>query len=75
MEKLDSLILKDAQKEFSEFSMIGYGLNGDQQAKESDFRAVRGSYEDSSFIAGVENDTVEKTKIADSLVAEIAKCC
>ena len=55
--------------------MIGYGLNGDQQAKESDFRAVRGSYEDSSFIAGVENDTVEKTKIADSLVAEIAKCC
>ena len=74
MEKLNSLILKDAQKEFGDLSMISYGLDGDQQAKETDFRAVRDTCEDNSFITGVESDTVEKTKMADDLVAKIAKC-
>lgn len=68
------MILKDAQKEFGEFSMIGYGLDGDQQVKETDFRAVRGSYEGNSFVSGIENDTVKKTEIADDLVAKIAGC-
>ena len=71
---LNGLILKDAQKEFADFSMIGYGLDGNRQVREADFRAVRGSYEDNSFVRSIENDTVEKTKIADALIAKIAKC-
>jgi len=74
VEKLNSLILKDAQKEFSEFSMIGYGLDGDQQVKEIDFRAVRGSYKGNSFVSGIENDTAEKAKLANDLAAKIANC-
>ena len=74
MERLDSLIPKNTQKEFADFSTIGYGLDGDQQVKENDFRAVRGSYEDNSFVASIGNDTVEKTKISDELIAKMAKC-
>ena len=71
---LNGLILKDAQKEFADFSMVGYGLDGDRQVKEADFRMVRGSYEDNSFVRGLEDDTTEKAKIADDLIAKIAKC-
>jgi hypothetical protein len=71
---LNGLILKDAQKEFADVSMIGYGLDGDRQVKEADFRIVRGSYEGNSFVRGLENNTAEKAKIADDLIAKIAKC-
>ncbi len=74
VETLNGLILKDAQKEFADFSMIGYGLDGDQQVREADFRMVRGSYGDNSFVRDLENNTVEKAKIADVLIAKIAKC-
>jgi len=74
VETLNGLILKDAQKEFADFSMIGYGLDGDRQVREADFRMVRGSYGDNSFVRDLENDTVEKAKIADILIAKIAKC-
>jgi hypothetical protein len=71
---LNGLILKDAQKEFADFSMIGYGLDGDRQVKEADFRMIRSSYEDNSFVCGLENNTAEKAKIADDLIAKIAEC-
>ncbi len=73
VETLNGLILKDAQKEFADFSMIGYGLDGDRQVREADFRVVRGNYEDNSFVRGLEKDTVEKAKIADELIAKMAK--
>jgi len=34
---------------------------------------VRGSYEDNSFVRGLENDTAERAKIADDLIAKIAE--
>jgi len=71
---LNGLILKDARKEFADFSMIGYGFDGDRQVREADFRMVRGSCEDNSFVRGLENDTAEKAKIADDLIAKIGKC-
>jgi hypothetical protein len=74
LEALNGLILEDAQKEFSDFSMIGYGLDGDGQVREADFRMVRGSYEKNSFVRGLEDDTAQKAKIADDLIARLAKC-
>lgn len=74
VERLNYFILKDAQKEFSDFAMIGYGVDGEQWVKETDFRWVRGSFEDNSFVAAIEDDTAEKTKIADELAAKMAKC-
>jgi len=43
-------ILADAEKEFDEVAAFGYGADGDTEAKAADFAAVRGSFEDNSFI-------------------------
>jgi len=74
VEKLNGLILKDAQKEFGDSAMMGYGLDGDQEVRESDFQAVRGTYEDNSFVVAIRGDTAEKAKIADELAAKTARC-
>ena len=71
--RLDNLILKDARKEFDDYSMIGYGADGDSAAKEADFRAVRGTYDDNSFVCAIKADIAEKTRAADELIAKAAK--
>jgi hypothetical protein len=74
VEALNGLILADARKEFSDFSMIGYGLDGDEQTREADFRMVRGSYDDNSFVGGLEDDTAEMGKVAGDLIAKVSGC-
>lgn len=45
--KLLNMILNDAAKEFDVGAMIGYGIDG---AQEADFVAVRGTYEKNKFV-------------------------
>ena len=47
---LAALTLDDAQKEFADFSQIGFGLDLDEHAKERDFEAVRGSAETNQIV-------------------------
>ncbi len=47
------LVMKDAEKEFAPASMIGYGLDGDEDVRRADFAAVRGTVEDNAFVAAV----------------------
>lgn len=44
------LVLADAEKEFDELSRSGFGLDGGEDAGERDFEAVRGTYEENSFV-------------------------
>jgi hypothetical protein len=57
--KLNSMILKDALREFDADSKIGYGIDG---SKDEDFEAVRGNYEVNSFIKQLkeENASIEE---------------
>jgi hypothetical protein len=73
VQNLNDLILNDARKEFGEAAMIGYGSDGDRQVKEGDFAAVRGSYDDNSFVASVKEDTLSKAKVADEIVCKLEK--
>jgi len=61
--KLNNMILKDAQKEFDPNSRIGYGIDGDKDIRGQDFAAVRGAYDQNSFVTGLqaENDQVAET--------------
>ena len=43
-------ILADAEKEFDEVARIGFGLDGDADAVAADFEAVRGNFEENSFV-------------------------
>lgn len=64
--KLNNMTLQDATKEFNTDSQIGYGL--DEQARESDFLAVRGSYEDNSFVREVKKESEEAAALAQALL-------
>ena len=58
--KLLNMVTADAKKEFDSIAQIGFGIDGD---KEEDFKAVRGNYEDNSFIHSLQqsaNDVEEK---------------
>jgi hypothetical protein len=48
--KFLKLVASDADKEFAELSRTGFGVDGEQADLDEDFRAVRGTYEDNSFV-------------------------
>jgi NDP-sugar pyrophosphorylase family protein len=48
---LNSLVLENTKSEFSEISMISYGLDLDTKNRYKDFKAVRGSYDTNSIVS------------------------
>jgi hypothetical protein len=48
--KQNSMILKDAEKEFDQSSMLGFGNDGDHSTIKTDFIAIRGTYDDNKFV-------------------------
>ena len=66
--KLNSMILKDAEKEFDPGSRIGYGIDGDTAVKDADFRAVRGEYDKNKFVLSLQNESREIEEKADKLI-------
>ena len=41
--RLNNMIMQDAQKEFDSFAKIGYGIDGDDSVKNSDFESIHGT--------------------------------
>jgi hypothetical protein len=70
-EKMNNMIIKDAQGEFSESSKIGFGLDGDQDSRDQDFQAVRGRFENNSFVQGLQKETEEIGKKAEALIQKL----
>jgi hypothetical protein len=66
--KLNNMILQDAEKEFESGSRIGFGIDGDDQARDTDFVNVRGSYENNSFVAGLRKESEDIESRAADLI-------
>lgn len=47
---LNTMAITDAEKEYAPASMLGYGLDPDGENAQADFAAVRGKFDDNSFI-------------------------
>ena len=73
VEKFGSLNLADAQKEYTEEVQIGYGLDGEEEVKQSDFNAVRGTFEESSFVSEIKESVNQKTNLADELISRLER--
>ncbi len=60
--KLNNMILRDAMKEFDQNSKVCFGIDGDEESREADFLAVRGTYEGNKFIQGLhaENESIKQ---------------
>ena len=71
--ELDHRLYADAKKEFADTAQIGYGIDGDEQTKHSDFAQVRGIFEKDSFVSEIEKHITEKTKLGDELICRMEK--
>jgi hypothetical protein len=52
-QKFLRLVLIDAEREYDEASRVGFGMDGGEPAAEADFVAVRGRFEENSFVKQV----------------------
>jgi len=71
--KINNMILKDAEKEFDTSSRIGFGIDGDENKRDMDFRAVRGTYEENKFVTELKNEIKEIEEKADRLTTLLEK--
>lgn len=55
-QKFLRLVLLDAEREFDEGSRIGFGMDGDGPAADTDFAAVRGTFQENSFVKQLTSD-------------------
>ncbi len=67
--KLNNMILKDAEKEFDPGTRIGFGIDGDDNTRISDFQAVRGVYDKNKFVTSLQKESKEIEEKADRLIA------
>ncbi len=72
---LDNRLYVDAKKEFIATAQIGFGLDGDEKTKLQDFAAVRGSFEQDSFVSEIEKHISSKTELAKELLNRMEKLC
>jgi hypothetical protein len=71
--ELDHKLYNDAKKEFADIAQTGYGLDGNEQTKHSDFAQVRGVFEKDSFVSEIEKHIAGKTKLGDELIGRMEK--
>ncbi len=69
--ELDRRLYADTEKEFAATAQIGFGLDGDNETKQNDFAAVRGTFEADGFVAQIEKHIAAKSKLADELLCRI----
>ena len=70
-EKLSELIQADAKKEFGDTPRIGFGLDGDEEVRNADFDAVRGTFESNSFVREVRRQQEQMSKTAQEWINKI----
>jgi Domain of unknown function (DUF4954)/Domain of unknown function (DUF6819) len=71
--ELDNQLYADAKKEYAATAQIGFGLDGDEETKQHDFEAVRGSFEADDFVAEIEKHIAAKTELAKDLIRRIER--
>jgi len=70
--RLNNMIIQDATKEFDSFAKIGYGIDGDDEVKNSDFESIHGTIEGNSFISEIKKESEEAGNKADKLLQRLA---
>jgi len=66
------MILADAEREFSELAQIGFGVDGDAEARRADFEAVRGTFAANKFVAEMNAELAALEKRVSEFKAKAA---
>jgi hypothetical protein len=71
--ELDHMLYADAKKEFAATAQTGFGIDGPEEIKHSDFAQVRGTFEENSFVSEIEKHITAKTELAEELIGRMEK--
>jgi acetyltransferase-like isoleucine patch superfamily enzyme len=67
--ELDKLLYKDAKKEFSLSTQVGFGVDGNLEERKKDFASVRGEFDSNPTVMEIQNHIVLKTALGDEIIA------
>jgi hypothetical protein len=68
---LDNLIFEDAKKEFTLKSQTGFGIDGKDKTRISDFENVRGEFTDHPAVREIIEHIDRKSKLADRVIDKL----
>jgi hypothetical protein len=66
--KLNNMIMKDAEKEFAPSAQIGFGINGNEEVRQNEFRAIRGTFESNTFVISLKRESESIHTRADEVL-------
>ncbi len=70
---IDQYLYEDAQKEFSMSKMTGFGVDGQNGARELDFANVRGEFEENETVKAIKVHMQTKEKLGNELNARMKR--
>ncbi len=71
--KMNTMILKDGEKEFDQNSKLGFGNDGDKAIQDADFEAIRGTYETNPFIVALQEESAKIESDFETLINQLGK--
>jgi hypothetical protein len=72
--KLDNMIYEDAKKEFTLKSQTGFGIDGKDEIRISDFENVRGEFTSHPAVTEIIEHIEKKSRSADLVIAKLTAC-
>lgn len=71
--KLNKLVREDAQTEFGAKFKVSYGIDGSEEEKELDFKAVRNDFESHPFVVEITKEAESQISFADDVLKKLKK--
>lgn len=71
--ELDELLYKDAKKEFSLSTQVGFGVDGNLKERAKDFSSVRGDFASNTTVKEIINHIERKTNLGNNTIKELEK--
>ncbi len=68
---LDQLLYEDAKKEFALSSQTGFGVDGNETDRDTDFEEVRGDFEKNQAVSAIKDHIEEKTRLGDHWIQKM----
>jgi hypothetical protein len=68
---IDQLLYEDAKKEFSMSKMTGFGVDGQNGAREMDFAQVRGEFEKNDTVKAIQVHMQTKDTLGNKLIQQM----
>ncbi|MFW6310422.1 MAG: DUF4954 family protein, partial [Prolixibacteraceae bacterium] len=71
--EIDKYLYQDANKEFSLSKMTGFGVDGENGAREQDFLQVRGEFEKNDTVKAIKVHMEKKEALGNELITRVRK--